>query len=157
MGATNVQMACVPYPEDNQQLDLKWKKINWGAGINIKSKQWSSQTVSLSRLWNYSETQEGILTALSKIIPQKRRYFNRKILLRKGILTALQQLYSHLQRLLSRWTSTMVSITCCLCHSIEKVWQSFNNNDTSLISLLNTFGQMYHGSMRNHNDCSLNN
>jgi len=64
MGATNVQMACVPYPEDNQQLDLKWKKRNWGAGININRKQWSSQTVSLSRLWNYSETQEGILTAL---------------------------------------------------------------------------------------------
>ena len=25
MGATNVQMAFVPYPEDNQQLDFKWE------------------------------------------------------------------------------------------------------------------------------------
>jgi len=25
IGATNVQMAFVPYPEDNQQLDFKWE------------------------------------------------------------------------------------------------------------------------------------
>jgi len=25
IGATNIQMALVPFPEDNQQLDFKWE------------------------------------------------------------------------------------------------------------------------------------
>jgi len=56
-------MAFVPFPEDNQQLDFNRREIKVMA-LNFKeNNSVHIIIVSPSRLWNYSETQEGILTA----------------------------------------------------------------------------------------------
>jgi len=71
MGATNVQMAFVPFPEDNQQLDLKYgRRENEVLAPELKENNANLQTVSLSKLQNYSETQEGTVGILTALCPK---------------------------------------------------------------------------------------